>query len=78
MSKNNNKTQDHFKVGGAGHNGEDVLHEVNKSQYAQTHKAQEEALIPGSEQEGETPAPKGGPRGAGEATASSNSSKGDY
>jgi hypothetical protein len=34
-----------LKVGGTGHNGENILHEVNKQQYNQAQKAQEEMLL---------------------------------
>ena len=81
MAKNNHYTSDHWKVGGTGHNGENILHKVNKQQYAQAHKKQEEnaSLIPNQdEQENETPAAKGDSNRAGEATTSSNSSSGEY
>jgi hypothetical protein len=80
MSKQNNNTNDHFKVGGTGHSGENILHELNKSQFAQAQKAkEEESLIPNQDdQQGETPAPGGDQHRAGNATPSSNSSSGDY
>jgi hypothetical protein len=80
MAKNNHMTSDHWKVGGTGHNGENILHEVNKSQFAQAEAAKdEEGLIPGqNDQHPETPAPRGGQKRGGSATPSSNSSKNDY
>jgi hypothetical protein len=80
MSKHNNNTTDHFKVGGTGHSGENILHELNKSQYAQAQKAKDEnSLIPNQdEQHNETPAPSGDQHRAGSATPSSNSSSSDY
>jgi hypothetical protein len=80
MAKNNHYTSDHWKVGGTGHNGENVLHELNKSQFAEAQKAKEEnSLIPNQDnQQNETPAPSGGQKRAGNATPSSNSSSSDY
>ena len=80
MSKKNNITTDHFKVGGSGHSGENILHELDKQQYAQAQKAQEEnSLLPGQDdQREETPAARGDKNRAGSATPSSNSSSGDY
>ena len=79
MSKKNHITTDHFKVGGSGHSGENILHELDKSQYAQAQKAEETAPIPGQEnQTEETPAPRGDKNRAGSATTSSNSSSSDY
>ena len=81
MAKNNHYTSDHWKVGGTGHNGENILHEVSKQQYAQAQKAKEEnaALIPNQdEQHNETPAAKGDSNRAGNATISSNSSSNKY
>ncbi|MDQ3798039.1 MAG: hypothetical protein M3384_01190 [Acidobacteriota bacterium] len=81
MPKNNHYTSDHWKVGGTGHNGENILHEVSKQKYAQAQKSQEEnaSLIPNQDnQHNETPAPKGGDNQGGEATTSSNSSSSDY
>ncbi len=80
MSKKNHITTDHFKVGGSGHSGENILHELDKSQYAQAQKAQEEtALIPGQDDQPEaTPAARGNKNRAGNATPSSNSSSSDY
>jgi hypothetical protein len=80
MSKHKTTTSDHWDVGGSGHNGENILHRVNKSQFTQAQAAQEDnGLIPGQNgQHPETPAPKGGNQRAGNATASSNSSKGGY
>lgn len=80
MSKHNNITQDNYKVGGSGHSGENILHELNKQQFAQAQKAGEDnSLIPGQdEQEEETPAARGDKNRAGNATPSSNSSSGDY
>lgn len=79
MSKHNNITTDHFKVGGSGHSGENILHEVGKQQYAQAQKAQEEnaSLIPNQEEHNETPAARGDKNRAGNATPSSNSSSSD-
>ena len=69
-------------MGGSGPSGENILHEVNKQQFAQAQKAQEESasMIPGEheQQNAETPAPRGGEERAGNATPSSNSSSGDY
>ena len=80
MSKKNNITTDHFKVGGSGHSGENILHELDKQQYAQAQKAKEEnSLIPNQDdQHEETPAARGDKNRAGSATPSSNSSSGDY
>jgi hypothetical protein len=80
MSKYNNITNDHFKVGGDGHSGENILHEVNKQQYKQAEKAQEEnaSLIPNQKEHAETPAPRGDQDRGGNATPSSNSSSSDY
>jgi hypothetical protein len=80
MSKKNNITTDHFKVGGSGHSGENILHELNKQQYSPAQKAEDEnSLIPGQDdQHDETPAPRGNKNRAGNATPSSNSSSGDY
>jgi hypothetical protein len=83
MAKNNHITSDHWKVGGQGHNGENLLHEVNKQKYAQAQKAQKDSAAPipnqdEQQQHNETPAAKGGSERAGEATKSSNSSSGDY
>ena len=80
MAKNNHITSDHWKVGETGHNGENVLHELNKSQYAQAQQAKDEnSLIPNQDkQHDETPAPSGNEERAGNATPSSNSSSGDY
>jgi tyrosine-protein phosphatase YwqE len=80
MAKNNHITSDHWKVGGSGHNGENILHEVNKQQYAQAAKAQEEnaSLIPNQQEHNETPAPRGDQDRGGSATPSSNSSSNDY
>lgn len=79
MSKKNHITTDHFKVGGSGHSGENILHELDKSQYAQAQKAEETALIPGQENQAEaTPAARGDKNRAGNATPSSNSSSSDY
>jgi hypothetical protein len=35
MSQKNNVNPDHYKIEGRDRQGEDVLHEVNKQQYAQ-------------------------------------------
>ncbi|HEX8370784.1 MAG TPA: hypothetical protein VF604_19720 [Pyrinomonadaceae bacterium] len=81
MAKNNHITSDHWKVGGSGHSGENILHEVNKQQYTQAQKAQKDnaALIPNQDKQAdETPAAKGGSERAGNATTSSNSSSSDY
>jgi hypothetical protein len=82
MAKNNHITSDHWKVGGQGQNGENILHEVNKQQYTQAQKAQKDnaSLIPNQDeqQHNETPAAKGGSERAGDATPSSNSSSSDY
>ena len=80
MAKNNHITSDHWKIGGVGHSGENILHEVNKQQYTQAQKAQEEnaSLIPNQHEHNETPAAKGDGNHAGGATTSANSSKSDY
>jgi hypothetical protein len=80
MSKDNKITNDHFKVGGSGHSGENILHEVDKQQYAQAQKAQEEnaSLIPNQHEHNETPAAKGDKNRGGSATYSANTSKSDY
>lgn len=80
MSKANKITNDHFKVGGDGHSGENILHEVNKQQYAQAEKAQEvnASLIPNQQEHNETPAQGGDKNQGGNATPSSNSSKNSY
>lgn len=80
MSKHKMATSDHWKVGGTGHNGENSLHEINKQQYTQAKKAQEEnaSLIPNQHEHNETPAPKGDQERGGSATPSSNSSKSSY
>jgi hypothetical protein len=77
MAKNNHITSDHWKVGGNGHNGENLLHEINKSQYALAEAAKhEEGMIPGQDNpHPETPAAGGGQKRAGNATPSSNTSK---
>lgn len=77
MSKQNNITNDHFKVGGTGHSGENVLHRVEQQQYTQAQKAQETnaSLIPNQDaQHTETPAPSGDKNRGGSATVSANSS----
>jgi hypothetical protein len=80
MAKNNHYTSDHWKVGGSGFSGENILHEVNKQQYNQAQKVKEEnaSLIPNENEHNETPAAKGGTNRAGDATKSSNSSSSDY
>lgn len=80
MSRANKITTDHFKVGGDGHSGENILHEVNKQQYKQAEKAQDEnaSLIPNQHEHQETPAPRGDQDRGGNATPSANSSSGDY
>ncbi len=80
MGKHNNATREHFKVGGSGHSGENLLHELNKQQFAQAQKAKEEnSLIPNQDdQQNDTPAPSGDQKRAGNATPSSNSSSSDY
>jgi hypothetical protein len=80
MAKNNHYTSDHWKVGGTGHNGENILHEVNKQQYnqAQNTKEQNASLIPDQNEHNETPAVKGSTNRAGNATKSSTSSSNDY
>lgn len=80
MSKHNNITNDHFKVGGAGHSGENILHEVNKQQYTQAEAAKDEnaSLIPNQQEHNETPAARGDKNRGGTATPSANSSSGDY
>ena len=79
-AKNNHYTSDHWKVGGTGHNGENILREVNKQQYNQAQKAKEEnaSLIPNQNEHDETPAAEGSTNRAGDATKSSNSSSSDY
>jgi hypothetical protein len=80
MAKNNHYTSDHWKVGGTGFSGENILHEVNKQQFNQAQKAKEEnaSLIPNQNEHNETPAAEGGTNRAGNATTSSNSSSSDY
>ena len=90
MAKNNHYTSDHWKVGGTGFSGENILHEVNKQQYAQADKAKDNnaSLIPGQDEnhlneaeqieQNETPAPQGGKKRGGNATSSSNSSSSDF
>lgn len=86
MSRDNKITNDHFKVGGDGHSGENILHEVNKQQFTQAQAAQEEnaSLIPNQHQQqnqhqhAETPAPRGDQDRGGNATPSANSSASDY
>jgi hypothetical protein len=82
MSRDNKITNDHFKVGGDGHSGENILHEVNKQQFTQAQAVQEEnaSLIPNQHQhqQAETPAPRGDQDRGGNATPSSNSSASDY
>lgn len=81
MAKNNHYTSDHWKVGGQGFSGENVLHEVNKQKYAQAKKSEEEnaSLIPGQDERIESdPVPNGGEKSGGNSTPSSNSSSSDY
>jgi len=81
MPKNNHYTSDHWKVGGQGFSGENVLHEVNKQKYAQAQKSKEDnaSLIPGQNEEIESDAvPNGGEKSGGNSTPSSNSSSSDY
>ncbi len=77
MSKHNNVNPGQYKEGGRERQGDDVLHEVHKQQYAQAEKAkQENSVIPN--QHNETPAGGGGENRAGNATTSANTSSGDY
>ena len=45
MAKNNHYTSDHWKVGGDGFSGENVLHEVNKQKYAQAQKTKFDSIV---------------------------------
>ena len=62
MSKNNNIASDDFKVGGAGHSGAKTFCTiVNKRQYTQAEKVQEEnaALTPNQHEHNESRAARG-------------------
>lgn len=77
MSKHINVNPGQYKEGGREHQGDQVLHEVHKQQYAQAQKAKEEnSVIPN--QDNQTPAAGGGENRAGNATTSANSSSSDY
>jgi hypothetical protein len=82
MAKHNQSTSDHWKINGKGHSGENILHEVNKQQFAQAEERKHDTpLIPGQDQEAQhsnIPAHKGGESHGGDATTSANSSKNDY
>lgn len=78
MSKQNNVNPGQYKEAGREHQGDQVLHEINKQEYAQAKKSQEiNSRIPNQDQN-QAPAPGGGESDAGNTTASSNSSSGDY
>ena len=83
-AKANQNTNDHYKINGKGPSGENILHDVNKQQFAQSEAAQEDnGLIPGQNEQArqhhqQTPAPKGGEKRGGSSTPSSNSSSSDY
>lgn len=79
MSKNINVNPGQYKEGGRERQGDQVLHEVHKQQYAQAQKAQENnSLVPNQDQpENQVPGTSGENRG-GSATTSANSSSGDY
>lgn len=78
MSKNNNVNPGQYKEAGRERQGDAVLHEVNKQQYTQSKKAEENnSQIPNQDQpENQVPG-SGGKNNAGNATASANSSSGD-
>lgn len=83
MSKNINVNPGQYKEGGRERQGDQVLHEVHKQQYAQAEKAKEQnSIIPNQDQNQnqhpETPAGGGGENRAGNATVSANTSSGDY
>jgi hypothetical protein len=78
MSKHTQSTSEHWKVSGDGHNGENILHELNKQQFAQAQeRKQHNSPIPGQNDD-KTVAERGDSERAGDATASSNSSSSDY
>jgi hypothetical protein len=78
MSKHINVNPGQYKEGGREHQGEQILHEVHKQQYAQAQKQVEENSSIPNQEENQTPAAGGGENRAGNATTSANTSSGDY